>query len=259
MVSHDSNPRRSWTKDEDNQLRRLYAELAPDGRLGEIGNIVGRSRGAVRHRASRLGITNACNPRPRGERNYRWSGGLEASRERQRASEAAQRRARGAREARQWLPDEDEALSALGPTTSINEIAGKLNRSPGSVRARMGRLRVRGRGTSWQVSGEDHHNWKGGKTAAFRRMKYQLEPTAFDLLLASQGNVCAICQRDGHRHKKGWAVDHDHVTSQIRGVLCCFCNLILGHAKDDVRILQAAITYLETHNTTTLPVSDTAV
>jgi hypothetical protein len=39
-------------------------------------------------------------------------------------------------------------------------------------------------------------------------------------------------------------VDHNHKTGAVRGLLCCKCNFILGHADDDVGILRRAISYL---------------
>ena len=40
------------------------------------------------------------------------------------------------------------------------------------------------------------------------------------------------------------AVDHNHTTGKVRGLLCSNCNTLLGKAKDNVNILQAAIDYL---------------
>lgn len=39
-------------------------------------------------------------------------------------------------------------------------------------------------------------------------------------------------------------LDHNHKTGVIRGWLCHNCNLMIGHAKDDVTALTRAITYL---------------
>lgn len=40
-------------------------------------------------------------------------------------------------------------------------------------------------------------------------------------------------------------VDHCHVTENVRGLLCHACNKMLGFAKDDLKILESAIHYLE--------------
>lgn len=55
---------------------------------------------------------------------------------------------------------------------------------------------------------------------------------------------CDIC---GGNQKPGAALakDHDHVTGKTRGRLCHNCNLVLGHAKDNPKILRDAADYLE--------------
>jgi len=50
---------------------------------------------------------------------------------------------------------------------------------------------------------------------------------------------CTIC---GERDKL--VVDHDHVTSEIRGMLCDRCNRGLGHFRDDPDLLEYARIYL---------------
>lgn len=47
-------------------------------------------------------------------------------------------------------------------------------------------------------------------------------------MLEAQDGVCAICKRDSVTH-----TDHNHQTSEIRGLLCTGCNLGLGQFKDD--------------------------
>jgi hypothetical protein len=42
-------------------------------------------------------------------------------------------------------------------------------------------------------------------------------------------------------------VDHCHQTGKVRGLLCRDCNLSIGHMKDSVERLKAAIKYLESN------------
>ena len=63
-------------------------------------------------------------------------------------------------------------------------------------------------------------------------------------ILEDQGGVCAICGTDKAGGKGRFHIDHCHKTSEIRGLLCHNCNLLLGHAKDSIKILIKAIKYL---------------
>jgi len=58
---------------------------------------------------------------------------------------------------------------------------------------------------------------------------------------SAQGGVCAICGMVPKR----WCIDHNHLDGRTRGLLCDHCNLVLGHAKDNVKVLERAIVYLE--------------
>jgi hypothetical protein len=62
-------------------------------------------------------------------------------------------------------------------------------------------------------------------------------------MLDSQDHKCKVCFVD-LKPGRGTHIDHDHQTGKIRGILCRHCNLALGHAKDDPKILQALIDYL---------------
>lgn len=52
---------------------------------------------------------------------------------------------------------------------------------------------------------------------------------------------CQIC----NVHFPSLAVDHDHTTGKIRGLLCKKCNLGISSFKDSPEILSSAISYLE--------------
>ena len=79
-----------------------------------------------------------------------------------------------------------------------------------------------------------------------RRYLYGLSEDDFEAMLSQQGSRCAICRTATPGGKGSWHVDHDHKSNAIRGLLCHSCNLLLGHAKDDSRLLTAAIEYLNT-------------
>jgi hypothetical protein len=73
---------------------------------------------------------------------------------------------------------------------------------------------------------------------------YGLGREAFDALLLLQEGKCAICGK--RQLDRAIAVDHDHKTAAVRGLLCKSCNHgILGSAHDSVRMLRAAVYYLE--------------
>jgi hypothetical protein len=40
-------------------------------------------------------------------------------------------------------------------------------------------------------------------------------------------------------------IDHDHDTGKVRGVLCHHCNVALGMARSDPRVLRGLISYIE--------------
>lgn len=64
-------------------------------------------------------------------------------------------------------------------------------------------------------------------------------------MLANQHGVCAICRNHERVANRKLAVDHDHVTNEIRGLLCFSCNNGIGKFGDSIELLHAAIKYLE--------------
>ena len=82
--------------------------------------------------------------------------------------------------------------------------------------------------------------------------KFNMTLNEYDELLEKQNGVCAIC---GEINKHGWrlAVDHDHRTGKIRGLLCHYCNVALGQVNENVNTLSKMITYLTTHSRAMAP------
>ncbi len=85
----------------------------------------------------------------------------------------------------------------------------------------------------------------GRKCEQTRRWKrYGVTQEIWDSQFQKQGCACAICgtYESGSRD---WHTDHCHTRNIFRGVLCHHCNLLLGNAKDDIWILEQAISYLK--------------
>jgi len=72
---------------------------------------------------------------------------------------------------------------------------------------------------------------------------YGITLEAYNDLFTQQSKKCGIC-KSNVSGGKGWHVDHDHETGAVRGILCHFCNLALGHFKDNPEIMNKAIKYL---------------
>ena len=87
-----------------------------------------------------------------------------------------------------------------------------------------------------------------GRKSNLKR-NYGLTIEAYEAILCAQGNKCAICRMDlsesGTLKDRNSQVDHDHATGRVRGILCRTCNVGIGHLKENVGILEAAIVYLK--------------
>lgn len=73
--------------------------------------------------------------------------------------------------------------------------------------------------------------------------EYGITPEQYDEMLAQQGGVCAICELPCKTGKR-LAVDHDHKSGRVRGLLCMNCNRGIGHFQDDARLTARATKYL---------------
>ena len=86
------------------------------------------------------------------------------------------------------------------------------------------------------------------KLRGYRYRRYGMSGEDYDVLVALQGGLCAICRRKPKRYRKKrnhrLEVDHCHSTNKVRGLLCGKCNPMLGQCNDDPDRLLAAIAYL---------------
>lgn len=85
----------------------------------------------------------------------------------------------------------------------------------------------------------------------FLRRTYGISAADYNAMLAEQAGVCAICSKPESMEIRGsvvaLAVDHDHETGAVRGLLCAPCNRALGMFQDSPALLDAAKAYLAKH------------
>lgn len=75
---------------------------------------------------------------------------------------------------------------------------------------------------------------------------FGIDRVAYDSMMEAQDGLCAICKcppRPG-RHL---SVDHDHLTGEVRALLCNPCNSGIGHLGDSLERAEAAVEYLRKH------------
>lgn len=72
-----------------------------------------------------------------------------------------------------------------------------------------------------------------------RKNKYGLSQLEYQEMVESTPH-CPICGSE-----EPLVIDHDHATSEVRGLICDSCNLGLGKFKDNIQSLKNAISYLE--------------
>lgn len=87
------------------------------------------------------------------------------------------------------------------------------------------------------------------KAANFKQ-RYGISLVEYQVMYEQQKGLCAICGKKESSKvrahpERALSVDHCHNTLQVRGLLCQQCNIGLGVFKDDTKLLQAAINYLE--------------
>jgi len=77
--------------------------------------------------------------------------------------------------------------------------------------------------------------------------KYGITDDQYNQLLQKQMGCCGVCRRPAAGFKSRLAVDHDHKTGELRGLLCTYCNrrIVARHRREHgASLLQAAFEYL---------------
>ena len=72
--------------------------------------------------------------------------------------------------------------------------------------------------------------------------KFNITMEKYNDMLKKQNYLCGICFVD---EGKSLCIDHDHITSRVRGLLCSRCNKGLGLLGDSINSVKSALKYLE--------------
>jgi len=75
-----------------------------------------------------------------------------------------------------------------------------------------------------------------------RYKQYGLTPEAYQKLIDAHDGKCQLCFTSFEDRRP--VVDHDHVTGDVRGILCHYCNRLLAGI-DDATWLERAIKYVK--------------
>lgn len=96
-------------------------------------------------------------------------------------------------------------------------------------------------------------NLDNRENSRYRKVEklYGLSKGEYKALMDERNGLCGICgqpeiqidKRTGELRRL--AVDHDHKTDKVRGLLCARCNMAIGLFRDDVEVMRLAIAYLE--------------
>jgi len=110
----------------------------------------------------------------------------------------------------------------------------------------------------WYSAHKDDPEYKERKRLYDQQYRAKLHPhlryyygITFDeygVMFTEQGGLCAICRKPetatNQYGVKRLAVDHDHHTGRVRGLLCSRCNRAIGLLDEDTGRMLQAVTYL---------------
>lgn len=91
------------------------------------------------------------------------------------------------------------------------------------------------------------NNGRNYKNSVFK-CAFGITLEKYEKFQKEQQNRCAICNQEETATNqygiKNLAVDHNHSTGRVRGLLCAKCNMALGLLNEDISIMSKMITYI---------------
>lgn len=73
------------------------------------------------------------------------------------------------------------------------------------------------------------------------KISYGITVEQYNAMFKLQNGNCAICARPQHDFVRALAVDHDHITGKVRGLLCPICNTNLEVLENKSYCLKASL------------------
>lgn len=99
--------------------------------------------------------------------------------------------------------------------------------------------------SAWRKEHKDkimEYRAKDTWTLKKRCARYGMSETQFWDMYTDQNKQCKICCLEIEAENS--AIDHNHSTGEIRGILCKTCNRALGLFRDSPKVLENALDYL---------------
>ena len=119
-------------------------------------------------------------------------------------------------------------------------------------KAEQKKLRAKVRGEIYRSKHPEEAKERSRLKSRIKRLEevFGLTLDQYDAILKKQSGGCALCGfipsgADTYRTGKSLAVDHDHITGRVRGLLCDLCNRGIGQLHDDPILLRKAAEYIE--------------
>jgi len=111
--------------------------------------------------------------------------------------------------------------------------------------------RIRNKEKRKQYS-KDHHakNPDARRSMVYKKL-YGITVENYNEMLIKQNDVCAVCKQPETivhnitKEPKRLAIDHDHNTGQVRGLLCHRCNVFLGNYEELKHLIPEFEGYLQ--------------
>ncbi len=133
-----------------------------------------------------------------------------------------------------------------GVRSNCKVCAAKRDRSTGKPRGPVPKYETEKERQKAKVEAGKRFRMRRGKDYARDHQlqhKFNITLDDYNRMFAEQNGCCVLCDRHQSEFKTRLAVDHNHETGGVRGLLCTRCNIRLG-VLENRQFIEKAIKYL---------------